>query len=158
MVRPRHFRFPLAAAALLALAGCPPQDRPLTGSGMDMFAPVKMRIHPLTRAVASPAQIEARIEFTDQMGDVTKGVGTLQFALYRYDFGRGQRVGAWPIDLAAPEANKKNWDAITRTYLCRLMLDDPGFVQPGRKYLLTATMTFPNNTHLDEEFQITIPK
>jgi len=78
MVRPRHFRFPLAAAALLALAGCPPQDRPLTGSGMDMFAPVKMRIHPLTRAVASPAQIEARIEFTDQMGDVTKGVGTLQ--------------------------------------------------------------------------------
>jgi len=94
------------AAPLVLLAGCPPQDRPLTGSGMDMFTPVKMRIHPLTRVVANPAEVEARVEFTDQMGDVTKGVGTLQFVLYRNDFVRGERVGAWHYDLATPQGNK----------------------------------------------------
>ena len=123
-----------------------------------MFGPTKMRIHPLTRVVAAPAQIEARIEFTDQMDDVTKGAGVLQFNLYKNDFGRGQLVGTWRFDLQTPEANKKTWDGITRTYLCRLPVDDPGYLQPGKKYVLTATMTFPNNTHLDAEFEITISK
>jgi len=49
-------------------------------------------------------------------------------------------------------------NAITRTYLCPLKLDDPGLIAPGKKYVLTATMTFPNNSHLDDEFPIAIPK
>ena len=146
----------LVAALPMVLCGCPPDGRPLTGSGMDMFAPTTMRIHPLTRVVVEKAQIEARIEFTDQMGDITKGVGVLQFNLYKDDFGRGQMVDTWRVELESPAANKQTWDAITRTYLCKLVLKDPGYLAPGKKYILSASMVFPNSTHLDDDFHITV--
>jgi hypothetical protein len=37
-------------------------------------------------------------------------------------------------------------------------VDDPGYLQPGKKYLLTATMTFPNGTHLDADFDVVVGK
>lgn len=58
-----HLKFPLFLGLLSltlgsGLPGCTwlePKPRELSGSGMDMFAPLNLRIHPLTRLQAEPA-------------------------------------------------------------------------------------------------------
>src|ERR1051325_10494207 len=49
------------------------------------FQPVSVRIHPFTSlrlAGMGGPSLDARIEFIDPAGDVTKGVGDLRFELY----------------------------------------------------------------------------
>jgi len=171
--------------ALPMLAGCPdPQGRQLTGSGMDMFAPLTMRVHPLSRIVVpqpaaatatatEPAagkagagdgedspELEARIEFTDQFGDITKGVGIAHLSLYEHALAlpgnKGAKVGSWDVDLTTPADNKSRWDWVTRTYLFRFGLSDPRFAVIGSRYVLSATMTFPNATQLQADTVVTV--
>lgn len=153
-------RYSLTPLCLIALAaaGCQGMhQRPLNGSGMDMFAPVALRLHPLTRIL--PDQLEARIELMDQMDDVTKGVGLIKLELYRYELAslnhRGQLIGRWQTDLATLETNEKYWDAITRTYVFRYPLDAQQTRDAGR-FVLVATMQFPNNSELTNQITLSL--
>ena len=151
-----------ALLLLTVLSGCPPVSRkpPLSGSGMDMFAPVAMRIHPLSRVAIEDqaARLQARLELTDQMGDVTKGIGRVVLALFEYQLllpgHRGPHVGTWTVDLTTPEANRARWDAITRTYLIEVPLP-AGSVKPKMRYVLAATLTEPNGTTLPDTLELT---
>jgi hypothetical protein len=152
----------IAAALLLStLAGChfgKPSGTKLAGTGMDMFTPVKMRLHPLSRIITTPPVAEARLEFTDQFNDIGKGVGTAIFDLYAYDTlsfnHKGKSLGQWPGDLATPAENASHWDAITRTYLFKLPIA-PGNLTGHSKFLLIATFTLPNGQELTDD--ITLP-
>src|SRR4051812_47417513 len=95
-------RHHLILTVVLALAACQPSARPpLTGTGMDMFAPANLRIHPLSRILPAPPAtqptvnsltpagsqatsqlLEARIELLDQFSDTTRSPGTLTLQLF----------------------------------------------------------------------------
>ena len=158
-MKSRMVIFSLAALCVL-LTGCGPLgERTLTGSGMDMFAPVAMRIHPLTRVVADDAKenVEIHIELKDQFGDVGKGVGTISLDLYAYALlglgNRGERLASWSGDISTPPLNKQYWDPITRTYVFRFRAD-PVMLRARSKWVLSAAMTFPNHTELKDEFTL----
>ncbi len=148
----------LTLALLAGLTGCPPfHSKPaLSGSGMEMFAPVLMRVHPLSRVVSDgkTARLQARIELTDQMGDVGKGVGTGTLELYEYQRllpgHRGHRIGQWTIDIGTPETNRAHWDAITRTYLFDIPLDAK-VVTPNSRYMVVGTFILPSGTKLQDD-------
>jgi len=157
-----HFMLLLSLAAL-ALGGCNLFNRPpaLAGAGMDMFTPVKMRLHPLTRVTSADnaSTVEARIELTDQFDDICKGAGTVYFELFTYETlvpnHHGERVGFWNFDLSKPEANKEHWDGITRTYLCKLPLPAAGLKKQSR-LVLSATWALPNGARLTDEMPISL--
>ena len=158
----RSFAY-LLVFVMLVLPGCfQPKARELTGSGMDMFGPTTMRIHPLTRIVLPEpkSELEVRIELSDQMGDVGKGVGTLYFELFDYEIAalghKGPRVTLWNSDISTPALNKQYWDPITRTYLFHLGSPKPGLFKSGRKFVLDATMVFPNNTRLQDDLTLSV--
>ncbi len=134
-----------------------PGAKKLAGAGMDMFTPVKMRLHPLSRLVPSPPTVEARLEFTDQFGDISKSVGTARFELFAYDSlafdHQGKRLGQWDETLTTPDDNRNHWDAITRTYLFKLSPD--GSIAGHDRIVLAATFTLPNGETLSD--QITLP-
>ena len=134
-----------------------PGAKKLTGAGMDMFTPVKMRLHPLSRLITSPPTAEARLEFTDQFGDIAKSVGTAHFELFAYDViafaHKGQRLGQWDESLVTPDDNRNHWDAITRTYLFKLSPD--GALSGHDRVVLGVTFTLPNGEQLSDE--ITLP-
>lgn len=153
------------------LAACPPAEPPrLTGTGHDMFAPVKMRLHPLTRwivpttsaATTAPgaATVEARLEFTDQFGDVAKGVGKVYFELYAYEpiaiGNRGERIDLWNADIATPELNKQHFDPITRTYLFKLGVNESKLPRNQTRFVIVATFTLPNESRLSDSMQIAV--
>jgi hypothetical protein len=155
--RPIHFALLLAAIALPACQLGMQKDPKLTGSGMDMFTPVKMRLHPLSRVVnESGTAIEGRIELTDQFGDINKGVGTVTFDLFNYETlipnHQGDKLNSWSFDFNNPDANKKHWDGITRTYLFNLPLPENTKTKP--RFLLTATLTLPNGTKLTDDIPL----
>lgn len=153
-----RYSFSVLFLLVVALGGCNGfKQRPLNGSGMDMFAPVALRLHPLTRIL--PDQLEARVELMDQMDDVTKGVGQLTLELYRYELAsinhRGTLVQRWQADLSTLQANEKYWDAITRTYVVRHPLDAQQTRDAGR-FVLVATMQFPNNSELNNQVTLSL--
>jgi hypothetical protein len=149
----------LLASTLLALllGACqPPQSLTLTGAGMDMFAPVKMRLHPLSRIQNST--IEARIEFTDQFGDVGKGVGAAAFELFTYNSilpsHEGTSLATWHMNILTPAENRLHWDSITRTYLFTLPLEGDNATHAG-KYTLVARVTLANGQKLTDSLTLT---
>jgi hypothetical protein len=140
----------LGASACQPLSSTPP---PETTAGMEMFLPAKMRLHPLSRIVASAsnATLEARLELTDSFGDIGKGVGSATFKLFTYSAlmpnHQGSTLGQWHFDLSTPTANHDHWDAITRTYLFKLPLTPASLNNVGRVQL-TANLTLPDGTNL----------
>ncbi|HVX83680.1 MAG TPA: hypothetical protein VH253_02575 [Phycisphaerae bacterium] len=157
----------LAIAVLpLALAACQPgapgAGRKFTGSGMDMFTPVNVRVHPLSRLVPAagnePAAVQARLEFTDQFHDVTKAAGTGTFELFATaPIGRGPKLASWTVNLNDPAANHEHWDAVTRTYLFTLPLPSPSPAAAGvatERGTLAVTFTLPNGQKLTDSAAI----
>ncbi len=153
----------------LLLAACQPPAPKLAGSGMDMFAPTTIRLHPLTRFVtpaAAPATqgaepkpqiplLEARLEFTDQFSDPTKGAGTLTLQLFDQAplIHKGTLLQSWTLPLTAPEDERDHWDRTTRTYVFKLPLNKP--LPAARDHLLlTASLTLPNSQVLTVEMQL----
>jgi hypothetical protein len=140
-----------------SLAACQAPKPDLTGAGMNMFAPVKIRLHPLSRIIPAeketPASVEARLEFTDQFGDISKSVGTARFELFAYDpiaiAHEGKRLGQWDESLTTPDDNRNHWDAITRTYLFKISPD--GSIAGHDRVVLAATFTLPNGEKLSDE-------
>jgi hypothetical protein len=149
----------------LLLLGCEQPPPRLAGSGMDMFAPVKIRLHKLSRVVfpatapatastapAPSATLEVHVELSDQFGDAGKGVGDLTLRLLDpASLGsRGTVLETWNLTLNAPEPNRDHWDRTTRTYLFKFPL--PASLPRDRDhYTLSATFTLPNNTTLTDE-------
>jgi len=128
-----------------------------------MFCPITMRLHPLSRLTVSEGvgQLEAHVEFTDQMGDVTKGVGAVQVALFAYDdfailTHKGRELGSWAFDLSTPQVNKAAWDPITRTYVLRRETPAGTALPSGRQFVLSATFTLPNGQSLQDDLLLKI--
>jgi hypothetical protein len=145
--------------AALPLGACWPTDTQppnLVGTGMDMFGPVALRIHPLTRITADGAApggklLEVRIELTDQMRDITKGVGVMHFTLRRAEVFTTTIVDQWEVPIDTPQANIARWDSITRTYLFNRPLPPQA---DGKDLLLEATLTLPNGDQLKGKFPL----
>lgn len=174
MGHPKTMLLPLT---LLLLAACqPPESTPhLYGAGMDMFTPVKMRIHPLSRIVfpsasaTAPATapagsaittpiLEARFELTDQFGDPGKGAGTIVLELLDTSspFAGKKPLQEWSLSLNTPQANREHWDRTTRTYLFKLPLP-ADFPKPSTGhdlFTLSATFTLPNNSTLSDTLDL----
>lgn len=117
------------------------------------FRPASIRLHPFTQisqtelGVASDSEqaksqaknpdqkagvmlmVDARVELLDQLGDVTKGVGSFRFELYDVGAsaahqGEDLRLQKWEAPLLTLEQNERLYDSITRTYWFRLPLDE----------------------------------
>ncbi|MHC4995232.1 MAG: hypothetical protein ACYTGQ_09290 [Planctomycetota bacterium] len=143
-------------------------DRLTDGAGAGAtwpFGPRSIRLHPFTQiapldpgpAVSSEKgeeaavalAVEARVELLDQLGDVTKGVGSFRFELY--DVGptasrRGEdlRLQLWEAPVLTLEQNKRQYDSITRTYAFRLPLD----VAPPARRPLKLSVQFSDQSGL----------
>jgi len=131
--------------------------------GLDWpFAPAAMRIHPFTSIEYDEKRqthvLEARVEMLDQVGDITKAVGTLRFELYQ--LGEQASAGAsqtemlysWDAPLRTIEQNRAHFDPITRTYLFKLKLDHPP--EPGSRLRVVAQLTDPADRHLTARAQL----
>jgi hypothetical protein len=156
-----------AVTLLSALAACQDKKPALRGAGMDMFTPVKMRLHPLSRLVpgtgpGAQSTAEARLELTDQFGDIVKGAGVVYCELFTWQAlgqnNRGERIGLWNFDLNTPEANKQHWDGITRTYLCKLPLPQGvnAVLKTQGRLILSATWTLPNGARISDDMTLSL--
>lgn len=92
------------------------------------FWPTQMRVHPATRTAPDPKTslpvIEARIEFRDQEGTVTRASGQIRVDLHKGRSPLGDPIGTWNLDLRDLTINRERFDDITRTYLLRLETRD----------------------------------
>jgi hypothetical protein len=121
------------------------------------FAPVSMRIFPLTRLDADSAgkpMIICHIEFRDAWGDSAKAVGRLEVSMsgsVTPQGGSRQDLPplAWNIDLADLDRNAKLYDRATRTYRIQLVdlpanlgaVPVPGEDASGWRINLRATLS-----------------
>lgn len=84
-----------------------------------------MRVHPLTRLVTVEESgltiIEARIEFLDREGHVTKCHGQLRLDLYEaHDEIWAASHAQWNVDLRDADTNRTHFDDVTLTYVIKL--------------------------------------
>lgn len=143
----------LAAATLCACASSGDGSRSTRATlpaGLNPFAAVELRIHPLTRVVpmdddagvsgggpgggggsgggSGSAQIEAHVELLDTYGHVVRDVGVLRFELYRGLPGVDPEAApasatqelTWTLDLTDPARSARQFDRITYTYVVPL--------------------------------------
>ena len=158
----------------LLLLGCERPGPRLSGSGMDMFAPVKVRLHRLSRIVFPPPasatapatapattsapMLEVHLELSDQFGDAGKGVGEVMLQLFDAAPAlsvdrKGPLLATWNLTLNSPEANREHWDRTTRTYLFKFPL--PASLPRDRDHFtLDATFTLPNKSTLTDELPL----
>jgi len=145
---------PLWGALWMSLSAC--QSTPTLQrhnvDAAEAFAPVTMRIHPLTHIEgtttpggASASQVILHIELKDRYDDTVKGLGRLTVMLYRpvASGAAGDSAGGstsstdgpanerqdlkWSLpEFADPDPNMKRFDSATRTY--RIRLDAPDWV------------------------------
>lgn len=145
-------RSPLAVSLAASLAaamttGCTPRsslgppggpDAEFSGRAIDQpgpFAPVSLRIHPLTHIATLPDQgavIVCHLEFKDRWHHTVKAAGPLEIQLYRPVGGLRADVDRqdlrWPLQLDDLERNADWFDPVTRTY--RIQLEAPPGVIP----------------------------
>jgi len=105
------------------------------------FAPVSIRVHPLTHAEGPTAGgppdrglIVLHYELMDRYGDVVKSIGKLRVQLYKpgaSDTSVERQELAWEVAaLADPDENSMRFDRATRTY--RIPLIAPAWVAARR--------------------------
>ncbi|MFP4144568.1 MAG: hypothetical protein ACOCTI_07510 [Phycisphaeraceae bacterium] len=134
----RSWRIGVATLLLVGLVvggGCRFKGEPagadsLAAAGAWQPRPVAMRIYPSTRFASEEGQhlLEARLEFSDEMGDSIKAAGRLSFGLYAAapaGGALGRELYRWQVDLLTLEDQQQHFDPVTRTYLFRLKLDRP---------------------------------
>lgn len=103
------------------------------------FAPVSLRIHPLTHIETGPTgapTIICHVEFKDRWHQAVKAAGPLEIQLYRPAGGlqadMDRQDVRWPLPLDDLERNADWYDTVTKTYRFQLDLP-PGLVPPGSK-------------------------
>ncbi len=102
-----------------------------TGGG-DVWQPVPLgvRVYPSSRftMIRKQSVFEARLEFSDQMGDPVKAAGVFHLTLYKGSHvGRGllgTKLYGWDISLLTLKDQQRYYDAVTRTYHLSLKLDE----------------------------------
>lgn len=120
--------------------------------------PIAVRVYPSTRFVEEDGAttLMARIELLDEMGDTTKGVGDMRIELYAAGGPNvasvGQHLYTWRIELNTIEQQRRHYDAITRTYLFRLRLQDEVSARLGT--VLVVTFTEPQGGRLTDRVHI----
>lgn len=102
--------------------------------GVWLPSPASLRIYPSTRFIREDGQtlLDTRIEFTDEMGDTIKAAGDLRLMLFASDAAGttlGRQLFNWQVQLQTLEDQQQYYDAITRTYFCRLRLDEPAIAR-----------------------------
>lgn len=156
---------------MVSLGGCGLEPKPYpvrptqpVGSEPDNpFAPVEIRIHPLTRLVREQdedggSRIEAHIEMLDEVGDGVKGAGQLTIELYRGSgpvagVGEEDQVQRWTLDLVDRRANAGAYDRVTRTY--RVVLTGlPLFIKGPEGLTLRVRLTTPAGRQLSSEARL----
>lgn len=137
---------PLIAAAV-TLSACGPKDGPIAtldapaqttlppgpARVMEQLAPVKIRVHPLTRISIQkdePPKLNCHFELLDQFNHSIKWLGKARVELYRPVADAGSSpIGStgtekqelvWNQDLNDPRVNADMYDWVTRTYLLPL--------------------------------------
>jgi hypothetical protein len=174
--RTSYFRSAIALASACLIVGCaqrpaePTADRPtrtLAQSAI-LFAPVRVKIHPLTRfvwleAVGAVPHIEAHVELLDRWGLPVRALGELRFvarfslqttrAITTTDPGFTGKV-TWSVDMTDPERNAADlYDRITRTY--RISLTDPILQLVGDEpFTLEVTFATPGLMVLPASMQV----
>lgn len=174
----RAARAILALAPLALLAACAASTgdsrstrAPLPPAGVNPFAAVELRIHPLTRVVASPRradpalagaaaaipgpQIEAHIELLDTYGAVVRDVGVLRFELYRGLPGVDPEAApasatqelTWTLDLSDPARSARQFDRVTNTYVVPLP-GAPDWLLGDAPATLRVEFTTPDNRRI----------
>jgi hypothetical protein len=142
------------------------------------FAPVAIRVHPLTRVVSDKEgrpEIVLHLECRDAWGDSAKALGAVMVRLVSAgsaDVGGGGGGAAalesgatrWDIDLSNLETNASMFDPATRTYRMQLTgvptsVGGPGGVGgaggAARKIVLQATLTPPGGDGvMSDEFEV----
>jgi len=130
-------------AVLFMAAGCAPDAAQTNGGATSIsedagpevlrvwpFWPTHMRIHPASRLVmeqdTGQAFIEARIEFTDSVGDTSKAIGVIKFDLLVAGLpaNLSNPVLSWELPLNSMDDNALHYDGVTRTYLFRLSMGE----------------------------------
>ncbi len=117
---------------LVSVTGCvSPQFEPAhtgvraSGSSVAVgpFAPASLRIHPLThleRDLDGSVFLLAHIQMRDRWADICKGVGSVQFFLFKPTglggSGQEEQELRWEIDLYDLDQNAIFFDPATQTY------------------------------------------
>lgn len=182
MTRQHRATLPLATlAAACVLGGCSlgpgkaPDHAPAPATGC-AFAPVGLRIHPLTHVDASAPGVPPdkcllvlHLELRDRFGDTVKGVGRLHVELLKPGAGMapGIETQAMTWEVAAfadPEPNSRRFDPSTRTYRLPLLADpwvaawlarEHGSSEPAWLKVRAALLTAEGGDHpLADEFII----
>ena len=168
-------RTALAIFLTLTMAACQPPASSFVGAGMDMFAPVSVRLNKLSRIVSAtpasapasrpsaatalaptPAALEVLIEFYDQFADLTKSPGIITLSLFDQPPAthKGDLVNSWTYSLTTPQENVAHWDRVMRSYKFVLPLIQP---LPKREHvLLTVSLTLPNGLELTDEMELPV--
>lgn len=137
----------IAAALIVLLGGCAAtgpavqspdgrvEDREVAVGDVWMPEPVAVRVYPSTRFVREGDRLflEARIELLDAMGDPVKWPGQARLELLAATSTRpirtGGRLYGWSVDLRTGEQQISHYDPVTRTYLFRLVVNDPAVTE-----------------------------
>lgn len=165
----------MVAVGLFGCAGGPGPSKAgpvVAAPAGEPFAPVVVRIHPLTHADAAAPGLPAdrcvlvlHFELKDRFGDTVKGLGKLRAELYRPGPAPGaeKQELSWEFaELANPERNAARFDQATRTY--RVPLSAPRWVaervaRPGGeatwlkvRVVFTAIDAAGSERFLEDEF------
>ena len=145
--------------ALIPLAACqwkladPGDAAPTSAPMTDPWQPdaTSIRFLPATSIAAGPnPRLNAEVEFTDDMGDPTKAVGTLHLAIHRDDpepNWQGPTVRQWTYPLITLEDQQANYDRISRAYRFTESFDIAPNARSAR-WRLTARFTTPDGRRL----------
>ena len=172
LVAMRYVICTVIVAAVVGLFGC--NDLRLKGEGIAdpgsvrepwPFVPVAMRVHPFTSISRDEETggivLDARIELLDQLGDVTKGVGTCQFELFEVDqrastaSNARASVASWQASIMRLDENRRHYDPITRTYVFKLKVD--ASQRPRKPLLFVACFTDHLGRRLNAESPLNVP-
>lgn len=111
----------------MSLWDAPPKaGRATLSASASPFAPVSLRVHPLTHIGTSSKdnkpRLIAHVELRDRWGDATKGTGKLTMRLFGPSGGTGanQELTRWDIDLSDLDLNATLFDPSTHTYRLQL--------------------------------------
>ncbi|MEM9165628.1 MAG: hypothetical protein AAGB48_01235 [Planctomycetota bacterium] len=124
----------VAAVSVCGCSGAPRGgDRPASFESLSWlaFAPVSLRISPLTRLETGPSGAPALMvyfELFDSWDHTTKALGHLRVELFRRDGNVLRREEIWFNDLTDPRLNSQYFDV---TGLYRLPLEAPEWLLPG---------------------------
>ena len=155
-----------ACIALAGLHGCQAADtrKPQSQTTIEFvpwpFAPESIRVHPLSRikfgAGDSKPQVQGRVEFLDQDGFSTRGVGDLKIILAGSSGSGSHAESSWECDLNNLETNSQYYDEVTRTYLYSLSLEKAGDVplEPS----LHVFLVLPDGRVLSDEAVIHVSR